>query len=120
MTTETTVREVVARLRAQNSDAVLELAEFDHALDEFLKNLELIAPTVRDLQQVTAKVVELSNAPALAWIAVRDQTAHLNTWIAQFLSAFRQLRGAVQGWNIAGGPNESTLPTSGERPVPSG
>jgi len=118
MTTETTMREVVERLRAQNSDAFLELAEFDHALDEFLKNLELIAPTFQDLHQVTTKLVELGKAQALAWITVRDQTAHLNTWIGQFLGAFRQLRGAVQGWNIAGAPNESILPTSGKRPIP--
>jgi hypothetical protein len=111
---DTTMREVVERLRVQNSDALLELAEFDQALDEFLKNLELIAPTVQDLHQVSTTVVQLGKAEALAWIAVRDQVAQLNTWVGQFLGAFRQMRSAVQGWNITGGPDESALPTDTE------
>jgi len=120
MKAEATMRDVVDQLRAQNSAALLELAEFDHALDELLKNVELIAPTLQDLQHITTKVVELGTTQPLAWVAVRDHTIHLNTWIGQFLNAFRQLRGAVQGWNIAGTPNESKLPTSGERPIPPG
>lgn len=118
MTTERTMREVVARLRAQNSDAVLELAELDNALEEFLKNLEVVATTVRDLHQVTTKVVEHGKAQALAWVTVRDHTAQLSTWVGQLQSAFRETRAAVQGWNIAGEPSESILPTSEQRPIP--
>jgi len=98
---------------------MLELLEFEHALDEFLKSLELIAPTLRDLHQVTTKVVELGKGQALARTAVRDQATHIDIWICQFLGAFRQVRGAVGDWNITPARGESILPTSGKRPIPS-
>ena len=59
MATETNMREVVERLRAEDSEAMLELAEFKHSLDTLLQEVERIAPSFQDLYVVTSKIVEL-------------------------------------------------------------
>ena len=118
MAAEANMREVVERLRAEGSEALLELLEFDSAIETFLQELQRIAPTFRDLHLVASKVVDLRNGEPLAWIAVREQTKHLSTWVDQFLVAFRELRGAVHGWNIAGAVAGSVLPSSGKRSIP--
>jgi hypothetical protein len=118
MATETNMREVVERLRADGSEAVLELREFDNALDALLQELERTAPTFQDLHVVTSEIVALRKDEVPAWIAARDQTSRLNTWVNQFLAAFREFRGAVQGWNVPGTGSGSLLPTSGKRLIP--
>jgi hypothetical protein len=88
MAAETNMREVVDRLRAEGSEALLELLEFDSAIEAFLQELQRIAPTFRDLHLVASKVVDLRNGEPLAWIAVREQTKHPARGSTNFWSHF--------------------------------
>ena len=118
MAAETNMREVVERLRAEGSEAVLELVEFDQALGALLENLERIAIGTQDLHVATTNITGSGAEDALTWSAVQDQASRLSAWVSQFLVAFQQLQGAVQVWNIADARSLSSLPSSGKRLVP--
>jgi hypothetical protein len=53
MSAETNMREVVERLRLEGSEAILELVEFDQALEAFLQNLRSIALAFQELHATT-------------------------------------------------------------------
>jgi len=114
MATEASMREVVARLRAEGSAAMLELLEFDSALEAFLETVEHVAPTIEELDRTTRDVVRLAGEDAPQWSGLSEQTGRLSTWAGQFLAAFRELRRSVRAWNITD-PRSSNTPNSGER-----
>jgi hypothetical protein len=118
MAAEKNMREVVERLRAEGSEAMLELLEFHHVLEVFQQNLESIAPTVQELDLAASQIVDSGNEEVSEWNAVKDRTGRLSTWTNQFLVAFKELLNAVQVWNITDSPSGSILPTSGKRLVP--
>lgn len=90
---EATMREVVGRLRAENSAAMLELREFKYALDDVAKNVEQLA--------VASEEIHLSLTGVGA--PLKGHTGRLSAHATQVVLAFRAARVAVLSWNIAGG-----------------
>ncbi|MEO7038043.1 MAG: hypothetical protein ABI548_29010 [Polyangiaceae bacterium] len=112
MSAETNMREVVERLRLEGSEAILELVEFDQALEAFLQNLRSIALAFQELHATAGNIVGSGDDGALTLNTVQDRTSRLDQLIGQFLIAFEQLYGAVQSWNIADARSGSSLPRS--------
>lgn len=96
---EMDMREVVQRLRAENSEALLELLEFDSALDEFILFLERLAAAAQEPRDAARGVG-----------AVQERFETLAEGTAQALNAFRVLRQATKAWEIVA---VDKRPTSG-------
>jgi len=120
MAAEASMREVVQRLRVEGSEALLELLEFDHAFQEFLQTLEVLAVASHELHSATCSVVGSGEEEGLKCVAIRDLAERLSTGVTQFSDAFRQMHSAVQDWNITDIRSHSNLPSSGTRSVPQG
>ena len=105
---EENMREVVRRLRSENSEAVLELLEFDYALDEFLRNFELLAVASQEVDAAVRNLATARDQGPERVSAAQDHAGRLNAMATQILGAFREMRGAVSDWNIA----EARLPSS--------
>ena len=118
MATETNMKEVVERLRAEGSDAILELVDFDRALREFVRTLERMAICSHDLQVAATNIVDSESQDAVELSTVRDGTSRISNWIREFLLAFQDVQSAVQAWSIADPRRFSTLPSSGKRLIP--
>ena len=115
--TEADMRAVVRRLHTENSEAVLELLEFDYALDEFLRILETFTVASQELHSALRNVAtdDLSFARVSA---VQDRAGRLNATATQILGAFRMLRDAVKTWNIAEARRPSTKPSGSGSSLP--
>ena len=104
---EENMREVVRRLRSENSEAVLELLEFDYALDEFLRHFEVLAVASQEVHAAVRNLATRDQDPE-RFSAAHDHAGRLNTIATQILGAFREVRKAVSDWNIA----DARLPSS--------
>lgn len=118
MAAEESMKEIVRRLRAEHGEALLELLEFGYAFEELLKNLEGLAAASDELHTATCNIVGSEEQEGSRQDAVRELASRLNAGVAQFLSAFQQMHGAVRGWNITDIRGDSNLPSSGKRMVP--
>ena len=101
MAAEANMRDVVQRLRAENSQALLELLEFGHVLDAFLQDLEHLATALQEIHTKTCNLFGSSDQENSAGFTLQEQVSRLNAWVSQFLAAFQQMHGAVHAWNIA-------------------
>jgi hypothetical protein len=112
---EKDMREVVRRLHAENSEALLELLEFDQVLGEFLGSLERLATATQELE-LAARQIGASEADAsFKRVAGAQECAgRVNAGMTQFLGAFRELHKAVQAWRIADVHRSSSMPSSPE------
>lgn len=107
---EVDMRAVVRRLHSENSEAVLELLEFDYSLDEFLRTLESLTVASQELHSALRDVA--SDDESFARVsAVQERAGRLNATATQMLGAFRMLRGAVKTWNIAEARRPSSKPS---------
>jgi hypothetical protein len=107
---EVTMRDVVRRLHGENSEAVLELLEFDYSLDEFLRILENLTVASQELHAAVREVATDDENFARVDTAV-ERAGRLNATATQILGAFRMLRDAVKSWNIAEARRPSSNPS---------
>jgi len=107
---EADMREVVRRLHSEDSEAVLELLEFDYALDEFLRILEIFTVASQELHSAVRNVATDDQMFARV-SAVQDRAGRMNATATQILGAFRMLRDAVKTWNIAEARRPSSMPS---------
>jgi len=117
MPTKESVREVVQRLRLENSEALLELLEFDGAFEEFLQNLEKLVVVAQALE-AAACAVHGGEDEQEQCRAMRELASRLNAGISDFAGAFQQIHRGVKEWNIADARRDSAQPSSGKRPMP--
>ena len=113
---EADVREVVQRLHSEDSQAVLELLEFDYALDAFLGCFEAHASALQELYVSVRNLATTSDENVERVDAVQDQAGRLSANAAQILAAFRAMRSAVATWGIAAARRPSSQP---QGPAPS-
>ena len=106
------MREVVRRLHAENSAALLELLEFDYALDEFLRILEAHRTAAHELHLATRHIVASEGEDNFARdTGVQERAGRLNASAGQILAAFRGLHNAVRDWNIADARRPASKPS---------
>ena len=107
---EADMRAVVRRLHTENSEAVLELLEFDYALEEFLRCFETHAAASQELYAGVRNLSATDDDSIERLSAVQDRAGRLNASAAQILAAFRAMRSAVKSWNIAATRRPSNQP----------
>jgi hypothetical protein len=107
---EADMREVVRRLHSEDSEAVLELLEFDYALEEFLRYFEAHAAASQELHAAVRNLAATDDESVERLSAVQDRAGRVNASAAQILAAFRAMRSAVTGWNIAATRRPSSQP----------
>lgn len=114
---EADMREVVRRLHAENSEAALELLEFDYALEEILRVLESLAIASQELHSAVRDVATDDESFART-SAAQERAGRLHATVSQLLAAFRQFRDGVKGWDIAVARRRSSVPSRGGDPAP--
>ena len=97
MKTDTTMSEVVQRLRAEDHAAIMELREFAQTLEAFLQYMDQIDQASLELHAAARSTDEF----VLRSLAVQEQTQRLSVLTRRFSGAFRQLHSAVGAWNVA-------------------
>ena len=118
MAAEANMHEVVQRLRSENSEALMELFEFWRALEEFLKTLNHLAAASSELHAATYDIADSRDDQGPTKEKTRELASRLSALVAQFLGAFQQMHGAVQGWDISDTRNRSDPPSSNEPLAP--
>jgi len=115
---ERDMREVVKRLHSENSEAVLELLEFDYTLSELLRNLEMLATVAQEVHSAV-RHLDVSEQGGLERLsAAQDRACSMSASTTQLLGAFREMRHAVAGWNIADARRPSNKPSGGSNSSP--
>jgi hypothetical protein len=117
---EADMREVVHRLHSEDSQAVLELLEFDYALESFLYCLETHTAASQELYISLRNLAANDGESADRISAVQDQAGRLKANAAQILAAFRAMRDGVAGWNIAATRRPSSQPQGRTTSLPPG
>ncbi|HWZ91464.1 MAG TPA: hypothetical protein VNW92_21530 [Polyangiaceae bacterium] len=99
---DATMSEVVRRLRAEHSGALLELAEFDHALEDILREIKLLAVVSSELLQASKNFGALKIAEGRERLgALQDDAGRASKLGAQLVVAFSAVRMEVLRWNIS-------------------
>ena len=117
---ESDMREVVRRLHSEESEAVLELLEFDYVLDQFLSYFEAHAAASQELYVAVRNLTGTDDESVERLNAVQDRAGRLNAGAAQMLAAFRGMRSAVGEWNIAATRRPSSQPSGRGNSAPTG
>lgn len=112
---EMTMRELVERLAPDNSEALLELLEFDYALEALLRDLALLAVASRGLHSATQNLVPTGDEQVHA---VQEQAGRLSARTTYLLGAFRELRAGVLNWHIVDARRHSSRPSPGGSSAP--
>ena len=105
------MRAVVRRLHSVNSEAVIELLEFDYALDELLRILEELTGSAQELHALVRGVAGFGEESVQQLDVAQDHSGRLHARTTQILAAFRMLRAAVKSWDIAEARRPSTNPS---------
>ena len=110
---------VVRRLHAEDSEAVLELLEFDCALEEISRTFEGLIGSSHELHGAVREIVGSSEESLRQIDIAQDRAARLHAHVSQLFAAFRMMRDAVKSWNIAEARRPSTKPgrSSGSTPA---
>lgn len=117
---EVDMRDVVRRLHSEDSPAVLELLEFDCAMDAFLRSFERHVAAAQELY-VRMRCLGASGDEAVEYFsAVQDRAGRLSANASQILAAFQSMRNAVATWNIPAARRPSSQPHGPANSSPSG
>ncbi len=110
MPTEANMCEVVRRLRAERSEALQELQEFDYAIEAILQNLESLARASQEHQtEIRGIVGSGEEEDALRWTSAEQHATRLNDQATRIVGAFQQLHNGVLVWNIVESRGHSNL-----------
>jgi plasmid stabilization system protein ParE len=100
---ERTIREVVQRLARNQAEALLEFQELDFALSEMQRHIEGLEGSLDELHIAASALVrkeqDAGRVPELA--ALVSRTERTLATCTQIVSAFRQLRSAVEQWGAS-------------------
>lgn len=102
---------VVRRLHAEDSEAVLELLEFDYALEEISGTLEGLTGSSHELHAAVREIVGSSEESLRQIDVAQDRAARLHAHLSQVFAAFRMMRDAVKSWAIPEARRPSTKPS---------
>ena len=98
---EANVREVVQRLRAESSQAALELLEFDYSLKEVERALEALEPVTGGLRSTFASIFIVNDEQNLQRAkAFHEQANQLSALVSHILGAIRQIGRGIEGWDL--------------------
>jgi hypothetical protein len=111
---------VVRRLHAEDSEAVLELLEFDYALEEISRTLERLTGSSYELHAAVREIVGTSEESLRQIDLAQDHAARLHACTSQLFAAFRMVRDAVKSWNIAEARRPSNKPSHSSGSPPEG
>lgn len=99
---DATMREVVQRLRAEHRGALLELVEFDHALDDILQEIELLEVVSRELQQASKNLGMLQTDDGRRRLrTLQADAGRVSAHALRILVGFSAVRREVLSWNIS-------------------
>jgi len=104
------MREVVRRLHIEDSPAVLELLEFDYAMEAFLRSFETHAAAAQELYVGVRALGANDDDGAQDLSAVQDRAGRLSANASQILAAFQSIRSAIATWNIPAARRPSSQP----------
>jgi hypothetical protein len=100
----TSMGEVVQQLRAEQSEALFDLIEFDHALEEILKNLVFLATSSSDVHEASRKISMPDTDERLPSVrTLQEYARQLSIRTAETLLDFCKLRRAAFHWGIGPG-----------------
>lgn len=97
------MKEVIQRLRRDNSSAVQEADELAVAVSEILLAQERLACGLGELAAEASSIAALpesATAPRLKNLAV--YAARLSDALGMHVAAFRELKKGLDGWNVEG------------------
>src|SRR5262245_41916992 len=94
-----TMREVVAELRNDNAEALLELYEFEYAMSEVHRNLEALASALRELEPSVAQLADAKLSTDTAQHVVQHASFAARR-AEQIAAAFREFCRGLTGWGI--------------------
>lgn len=98
------MKEVVARLRQTEADALLELAELRAAVDEILSATVRLAGSVREIAGEAAALANASSAATTARLEnLATRARNVSSGVDSQAIALRELQRGIEGWNIQGG-----------------
>jgi hypothetical protein len=104
--TEQTMKEVIDRLRRENSSAIEEARELTVAITEILRAQERLASGLGELAgeaSALAALHEGSAVPRLKNLAA--YAARLSDALGMHVVAFGELRKGLDGWKVEGTPS---------------
>jgi hypothetical protein len=99
--TEQTMKEVIERLRRENSKAAEEAVELTEAVTEILRAQERLETGLRELAAESVAIVTLADdsaAPRLQNLAA--YAGRLSDALGMHVSAFRELKKGLDGWKV--------------------
>lgn len=94
-----TMRQVVEQLRGENAEAFLELVEFEYAMAEVGRNLELLATSVRELHARAAVLAREQDGPGVQTLVEAAATAADRA--EQISGALAEFARGLRGWGIS-------------------
>ena len=94
-----TMREVVAELRSENAEALLELYEFEYAMIEVRRNLDGLVSALHELEPSVARLANAQGSSDAAQHVV-DHAAFIAQRAEQIAGAFREFCRGMSGWGI--------------------
>lgn len=100
------MKEVIQRLRRENSSAIEEAAELIIAVTEILRAQEGLAVGLGEIAAETSAIAALHDgaaAPRLKNLAA--YAARLADGLGMHVAAFRELKKGLDGWQIDGAPS---------------
>lgn len=112
-TSNTSMRDVVQRLRAEQSSALLDILKLDRTLEDAVQKLALLAVASSEIQVMTESIgLPPSGEDRQRVIELREGATKLGVHAAEVLLDLCTLRREVLGWNIW------PLTNDAGRPVP--
>jgi hypothetical protein len=98
---EKTMREVVQGLRDGRAEALHELQECDHALEELLRHFETLAGALEQLNTDIVALAATEEDRLETLFGLGERSGRASSMAEQILGAFKQVRGAVEQWRVA-------------------
>jgi hypothetical protein len=101
--TEQTMKEVIDRLRRENSSAIEEAAELTVAVTEILCAQERLAAGLGELAGEASALAALHDTSAMPRLKnLASYAARLSDSLEMHVAAFRELKRGLDGWKVEG------------------
>lgn len=95
-----TMRDVVAWLQFGRGEALLELREFEHAVDEIERNLAALGDTAQGFPRAVDEITREGGCDSRVNRLLREHAERQAATLAQIAAAFRELQHGVRHWGI--------------------
>jgi response regulator RpfG family c-di-GMP phosphodiesterase len=99
--TEQTMKEVLQRLRRENSKAAEEAVELTEAVTEILRAQERLDAGLRELAAESVAIVTLADDSAVPRLQnLAAYAERLSAALGMHVAAFRELKRGLDGWKV--------------------